>query len=131
MHYMNRVINTTSTCIIRVMIEHYCDIIFRSNMEKRLNEKHTLLFFLLIIWQVLLLVKHNFIFKSILSFYSLFLGTHILFMIVHHINNKQNNFNSITQLKNNNNEKTQLLLCLKEHIHSYSENPKNVHLDYK
>lgn len=54
MHYMNRVINTTS--IIRVMVEHYCDIIFRSNMEKRLNEKHTVLFFLLIIWQVLLLV---------------------------------------------------------------------------
>lgn len=54
MHYMNRVINTTS--IIRVMVEHYCDIIFRSNMGKRLNEKHTVLFFLLIIWQVLLLV---------------------------------------------------------------------------
>lgn len=52
-------------------------------------------------------------------------------MIVHHIKNKQNNYNSITQLKNNNNEKTQLLLCLKEHRDSYSENPKNLHLDYK
>lgn len=52
-------------------------------------------------------------------------------MIVHHIKNKQNNYNSITQLKNNNNEKKQLLLCLKEHIDSYSENPKNLHLDYK
>lgn len=74
--------------------------------------------------------KHNFIFKTILIISSLFLGTHILFIILHY-KNKQNNHNSITHPKKKTIVKNPRYSYVKEHIDSWIGNPDRLHIDYK